>query len=80
MAYTVQDLPAAMELAKATIRAMGHDLDQFEISILEHVPCVRVACHTDNGGFIARLFNDGHMSRLQNEITELLGESPGGLK
>ena len=71
MLFTAEELPQVVEQVRDTITALGQDPAQFEIDIRESDNSVRVACYTDDGGFMVRMFADHDWKRLENEIREL---------
>ena len=71
MLFTTEELPQVVEKVRDTIVALGQDPDQFEIDIRESDNSVRVACYTDSGGMMVRMFADHDWERLEREIREL---------
>ena len=71
MLFTAEELPQVVEQVRDTITALGVDPDQFEIDIRESDNSVRVACYTDDGGMMVRLFGTNDWKRLEQEIREL---------
>ena len=75
MLYKLEDMPALIEEVKGIITDAGQDPATFDISVIEDpkYPNLRVAAHTDDGGFMVRLFADHDIDRLKESITELFG-------
>ena len=71
--FKKEELTDVAEQVRDTIVALGQDPEQFEIDIRESDNSVRVACYTDNGGMMVRMFADHDWKRLENEIRELFG-------
>ena len=71
MLFTLEELPQVIEQVRDTATALGVDPAQFEIDPRESDCSVRVACYTDDGGFMVRLFGTNDWARLEREIREL---------
>jgi len=75
--YKLEDMPSLIEEVKTIIRDKGQDPEQFEIDVkdsTEKYPNLRVAFHTDDGGFMVRLFGTNDLNSLHKSLDELYAQ------